>query len=513
LGKSRQLIAFQNLNIKHDCRMTGGRKHKKTPFTSLLGAVAFLLSTAGGLFAAGDFEHPNSYIGNADWDGGLVLWVEVAQISLEEGTLLPLRLRFSSKEKDSLFGSHWWCPLLEGRAVLPKSHFIEYSTLGGSGGYLVRKNQFVSGDGRIKGSVDGSAIEIASSGWVYRYRDGKITGATTPQGTSLVWKYGENDQFTGLQTKDGKTVAEMIRSGNEVKIAIPSLRGEFSLRRKIGSTGAPVGWVLSFPDGRKQEMGLEVSTNGVTQMTIDSSDGTHGTYRWNTETGALLSDADFTYEMRPTDIGRDLLNRVDSQGLTEWYYYDSAKGAATYKRQDGSRVVSWYDLRRGPSNMKVFRMDTISEDQKLVSSRLLSYTPEGVLEKEWTQEGERVEDKETRRQGDGVIGSSSSKGIRFIHLDEAMSLREKTGALFIDARPPAAFAAGAIPGAINLSRVNFERDYSGKENQLKGAETLVVYCTSRNCEDSSIVATKLSRLGYKNVLVFEGGWAEWWKHH
>lgn len=468
---------------------------KKFIFPMLL---AFLIPATVGLFAVDEFDHPNSYIGNADWDGGLVLWVEVAQIPVEGGISVPLRLRFKSKgqKETSLFGEDWWCPLLEGTASLPKRHYIEYTALGGGGGYLARKSGFQSDDGRTKATLDGIEVGIESAGWVYRYKDGKITDAKTPNGTSLVWKnVGDSVR---LEMADGRCVAEATRAGDEVKIVIPGLNAVFSLGQKRDNVGDPAGWALAFPDGRREEMKLERQADGVTRMVVEGSDGTRGIYRWKTETGDLLSDSDFSYEVRPTDIGRNLLNRVDGQGQTEWYFYDSYKGAATYKRQDGSRVVSWYDLKPGSTNMKVFRMDTLSGDQKLVSARLLSYTPEGALDKEWTEEGKS--------------GSNSSKGVRFIALDEAMKLHAEPGALFIDARHPAAFRAGAIPGSVNLSRVNFERDYAGKDSLLKGAKTLVVYCTSRNCEDSSIVATKLHNLGFKNVLVFEGGWAEWWKH-
>ncbi|MFZ4775614.1 MAG: rhodanese-like domain-containing protein [Terrimicrobiaceae bacterium] len=493
--------------FKQDCLV---RDNFRNQFLiPLLGALAFLLPTSNSLFASVDFEHPNTYIGNADWDGGLVLWVEVAQIPIGEGSFLPLRMRFTSKEKTTQFDSHWWCPLLESRAILPKSHYVEYSTLGGGGGYLVRKNQFVSDNGKIRATVEANSLELTSSGWIYRYRDGKIWEATTPQGTSLLWTYGESGECTGIKTKDGKNVLEVARTKSEWKIFIPSLNGAFTLNQKTDVAGNCLGWEMIFPDGRKKEIGMMNGADGVTQMTM--SDGT--TYRLSTESGALLSDSDFSYEMRPADIGRDLLNRVDAGGLTEWYSNDGDKGAATYKRQDGSRVVSWYDLRRGPSNMKPFRMDTISEGQRLVSSRFMTYDSKGELEKEWTEEAALPEDRKARGERDGNSEMTKSKRIRFIALDEATALHETSETLFIDARTAEAFTAGAIPGAINISRTNFENDYPAKENRIKSAKTLVVYCTSRNCEDSSIVATKLARLGSQNVLVFEGGWAEWWKHH
>jgi|GEM_PF-3845762 len=70
--------------FKQDCLV---RDNFRNQFLiPLLGALAFLLPTSNSLFASVDFEHPNTYIGNADWDGGLVLWVEVAQIPIGGGS-------------------------------------------------------------------------------------------------------------------------------------------------------------------------------------------------------------------------------------------------------------------------------------------------------------------------------------------------------------------------------------------------------------------------------------------
>jgi len=222
-------------------------------------------------------------------------------------------------------------------------------------------------------------------------------------------------------------------------------------------------------------------------------------FRWNSATGALLSDSDFTYEVRRTDTGEDVLHRVDKDGRTEWYTFDVARGLATYKRQDGSRVQSWYHVEPGPRYMKCFRMDTLSTGQGLVSSRLLTYDAGGNVEED------RIE------MGSATLGTTA--GVRYIATEEAENLHGQPGTLFLDARTTEAFEHGHIPGALHLGRASFETDFPRVESQLKPATTLVVYCTSRQCEDSSIVATRLSQLGFTHDLVFEGGWAEWWKRH
>lgn len=62
-----------------------------------LGIVLWLLFlTPIVLEARDDFEHPNSFIGNAGWSGGLERWVEIADVPIGKGICLPLRLRFAS---------------------------------------------------------------------------------------------------------------------------------------------------------------------------------------------------------------------------------------------------------------------------------------------------------------------------------------------------------------------------------------------------------------------------------
>jgi len=144
-------------------------------------------------------------------------------------------------------------------------------------------------------------------------------------------------------------------------------------------------------------------------------------------------------------------------------------------------------------------VDTLSGDQKLVSSRLLKYDSQGNVEKEWIE------------QGPAALGKA--QGVRYIAVDEAERLHAQPGILFLDARKRGEYEHAHIPGAVHLGRSTFEAAYPALETRLKAADTLVVYCVSRQCEDSSIVATRLSQLGYASVLLFEGGWAEWWKRH
>ena len=461
-----------------------------------------VLGTPLALGARDDFEHPNSFIGNAGWSGGLELWVELADIPVARGISLPLRLRFSSDaiREHPLLGGHWWCPLLEcdGKGT---ADYIEFTTSGGERSFLLKSNGWRSKDGKASGREVDGIVEIESGPWRYRYKNGRIEQANGPDGVGLRWIYQEGEIVAIEREAGDEQLLQVSRGAGTVTIS--GAFGEFHFRRE--TSGSATEWFLKFPDGRTQVIEIAPESEDVTQMTIITrwNGATSGNlvpqmrFRWKTSTGELLSDDDFTYEIRRTDTGEDILHRVDRKGRTEWYTFDTARGLATYKRQDGSRVQSWYHVEPGPRYMKCFRMDTLSKDQALVSSRLLTYDAQGNVEKEWIEQGP----------------AALEKGGRFIGTEEAEQLHSQSGILFIDARKLGEYKHAHIPAAVHLGRSSFETDYPAMENRLKAADTLVVYCTSRQCEDSSIVATRLSQLGYESVLVFEGGWAEWWKRH
>ena len=85
--------------------------------------------------------------------------------------------------------------------------------------------------------------------------------------------------------------------------------------------------------------------------------------------------------------------------------------------------------------------------------------------------------------------------------------------LVLDARPEIFHRLGHVPGAYSLPREEFENAYQALREVLESHKErwIVIYCSSVSCEDSKLVKKALSSLGFANVVVFEGGWAEWTK--
>lgn len=121
----------------------------------------------------------------------------------------------------------------------------------------------------------------------------------------------------------------------------------------------------------------------------------------------------------------------------------------------------------------------------------------------------------------GFIDLREYAGIRFIALAEtedlfAQKMQGTGGPLFIDSRRPDDFAAGHIPGALNIPQERVQHlgkreagpDWAGTFG-FPGGQTLVIYCEGGDCQTSISLAKIIRDQGYQDIRIFSGGWAEW----
>lgn len=93
-----------------------------------------------------------------------------------------------------------------------------------------------------------------------------------------------------------------------------------------------------------------------------------------------------------------------------------------------------------------------------------------------------------------------------IGADELMSrIEAETAPTILDVRTPEEFAAGHVPGAINIPYTELEERYS--ELELESSDELVVYCQSGR--RAAIAEAALSELGFTNVRDLDGHIAAW----
>jgi len=94
-------------------------------------------------------------------------------------------------------------------------------------------------------------------------------------------------------------------------------------------------------------------------------------------------------------------------------------------------------------------------------------------------------------------------------LMQVRDLYERGAAVLVDARDTLVFSRGHIKGAVVLPVGEFDSRIAALLAKVPLHSTIVVYCNGYGCHDSMAVGKKLMVRGYRNVLVFEGGYPEW----
>ena len=86
---------------------------------------------------------------------------------------------------------------------------------------------------------------------------------------------------------------------------------------------------------------------------------------------------------------------------------------------------------------------------------------------------------------------------------------------FLDARRSGEYAEGHITGAWNVSvwESTVEAQITEFEAAAKPGSTspMVLYCSGQDCEDSHLLAARLTPLGYRNLLIYRAGYPDWVK--
>jgi rhodanese-related sulfurtransferase len=93
--------------------------------------------------------------------------------------------------------------------------------------------------------------------------------------------------------------------------------------------------------------------------------------------------------------------------------------------------------------------------------------------------------------------------------DRLKELLAGGGIVLIDARVPGEYEAGHIEGAINIPYEKLPDYYANLTATVPLETTVVCYCQSVTCDDSENLARELKFMGYRNVVLYKGGWDEW----
>lgn len=85
-------------------------------------------------------------------------------------------------------------------------------------------------------------------------------------------------------------------------------------------------------------------------------------------------------------------------------------------------------------------------------------------------------------------------------------------AIVIDARRPADFDLGHIPGAISIPVEISDAELRSATKDWPRNRITICYCQSERCEFDDILAVRLVGLGFVNVRLWKPGWVGWQEH-
>jgi rhodanese-related sulfurtransferase len=97
--------------------------------------------------------------------------------------------------------------------------------------------------------------------------------------------------------------------------------------------------------------------------------------------------------------------------------------------------------------------------------------------------------------------------------DDVALLRDR-GTLILDARRSSVYRDGHIAGARSMSVWEADADDKVRALFAEGRDQsapVVIYCSGGECEDSHMLAEKLYKVGFDDVLVYKDGFPDWQK--
>ena len=105
--------------------------------------------------------------------------------------------------------------------------------------------------------------------------------------------------------------------------------------------------------------------------------------------------------------------------------------------------------------------------------------------------------------------SLSAQAIRAVPrmtIDELKTLMDKNAVLVLDVREPASYAAGHIPGAVNVDYTQILKQAKRFDGEKR---TIVAYCACANEMTAARAAVDLAASGIPGAKALKGGWDEW----
>ena len=108
-----------------------------------------------------------------------------------------------------------------------------------------------------------------------------------------------------------------------------------------------------------------------------------------------------------------------------------------------------------------------------------------------------------------VSSKATEAGVATVTLAEAKAIVDTQSRVILDARPPADYEAGHLPGAFTLPQTDMETFFGPLMPLLAFDAPAMTYCASKDCDEALLLTEHLRERGVTSVVLFVGGFKEW----
>ncbi len=110
---------------------------------------------------------------------------------------------------------------------------------------------------------------------------------------------------------------------------------------------------------------------------------------------------------------------------------------------------------------------------------------------------------------ESFVDAKRYPGIVFVTRAEVEDLVLGGRAVAVDSRTPAEYAAGHIPGALNVPLESSDQALADLAARYPLGQPIVVYCEGGDCQTSTAAARLIHDRGFRDIRVYQGGWTDW----
>ena len=107
------------------------------------------------------------------------------------------------------------------------------------------------------------------------------------------------------------------------------------------------------------------------------------------------------------------------------------------------------------------------------------------------------------------LAKARAAGVDLVSLEQAQAMVLAGQVLILDARSLADFDAGHLPGAVSFPNATRGESYYELAALLQPEQALLVYCSSKICDDALQLALFLREQGSQKIHLFADGFQAW----